>query len=183
MGYRFILAVCVSLAIGTGEAIAQSGPPVCKVAQLGASEEPGASLAALGHVALTIAARNRSSSACRLEGMPDLGFLDKANLPLPVHVCADCPAYLFPGLPVLPVVLNPGQSAYIVIGYIDVDGDEGCKAASALILRPAKQRKSLKIKLGEMRSCGLVNVTPFLASPLHLTFPGRAAAMDAEKSH
>ena len=142
----------------------------------------GAVVAAQGHQAMTLALENRSSAACKVQGVPDIAFADKVKKPLPVHVCSNCPAYLFPVLPVETVVLQPRQSAYLVVEYTAVAGDEGCKEAATFSMRLAKEGKPIRIHLAGVRTCGVVDVTPLLAKlPPNELFAGSEAAEDAGK--
>lgn len=174
------LALCCSPALA--QSMTKSQLPACDNRNLSTRIEPGAVAAAHGRRAMTIALENRASSACKLEGVPDIAFADKVRKPLPVHVCSNCPAYLFPVLPVETVVLQPRQSAFLVVQYAAVPGDEGCKEAATFTMRLAKDDKPLRIHLAGLRACGVVDVTPILAKlPPGGSFPNSEAAEDAAK--
>jgi hypothetical protein len=68
-----------------------------------------------------------------------------------------------------------------VIGYTDMEGNGACRQVFPAIPQPAKQRKMLRIKPADMRSCGVINVTPFLAQAPHGFFPDSDAAADSAK--
>lgn len=176
----FGFALCCDVAVAQG--MTKSQLPPCNSRNLGARIEPGVVAAAHGRQAMTIALENRSSTACKVEGVPDIAFADAVKNPLPVHVCSNCPAYLFPVLPVETVVLQPRQSAYLVVQYAAVAGDEGCKEAATFSMRLEKKDKPLKIHLTGIRTCGVVDVTPLLAKlPQDGLFPNSEAAEDAQK--
>ena len=144
----------------------------CNITQLAATEDSEAMTAALGHGSLTIAVRNRSASACSLNGVPIIEFANRTDRPIPVHVCSNCSDYMFPEQTAQTIVLRPNQSAYVVIGYTGVEGNGGCKQAFGLRLGLTKGGKKLKIRLAEVRTCGVVNETPFLAKAPNGFFPG-----------
>lgn len=164
------------------QSMTKSEAPPCKSRNLGARLEPGAVAASGVHQAMTLALENRSSAACKVEGVPEIAFADKLKKPLPTHVCSNCPAWLFPVLPVETVVLKPRQLVYFVVEYTAVAGDEGCEETAIFSMRLAKEDKPLLIHLAGMRACGVVDVTPFLAKlPPNGLFPDSEAAEDAEK--
>lgn len=121
--------------------------------------------AGLGHHALTIAVQNLSYSLCFLRGVPTFTFSDAANHRLPLHVCPNCGDYLFRRQPVEEIPLGPGGLAYVVVGY-DINGPNGkCRKPITLRLHLGWQRKSLAIRAAMLRSCGAVDITPFLGKP------------------
>ena len=125
----------------------------------------------LGHGAMTIAIQNRSSSRCILQGIPTLKFLGKSESPFSVSVCSNCADYLFSGQPVDEIRLEPKAIAYVVLGYDINDGAHGeiaCRTAVAFSLRLQAWNEHLRFRPQDrdgMRSCGPVNITPFLAKP------------------
>ena len=85
-------------------------------------------------------------------------------------------------MPVETVVLQPRQSVYLVVQYKAVAGDEGCQEAATFSMRLAKEERPLRIHLAGMRTCGVVDVTPFLVRlPPGGLFPNSEAAEDAGK--
>ena len=153
-----------------GVAIARPLP--CKAVQLIATEdrkELDSVEGGLGHHALTIAVRNRSSAECVLEGEPVVTFSGKANRTLPVKFCPNCIDYLFDKQPVQRVLLKPNETGYLVLGYNINDGIGTCRDALTVNLRLPKDAAALKIDVTQnrqaMRSCGKINVTPFLSKP------------------
>ena len=60
---------------------AQSTKPVpdCKVSHLTVTPDPAALATALGQRAITVAFRNHSKSTCKIEGVPDVAFVDKED--------------------------------------------------------------------------------------------------------
>jgi hypothetical protein len=176
----FGLALCSDAAFA--QSMTKSEVPVCKSRNLSTRLEPGAVAAAGVHQAMTLVLQNRSSRACKVEGVPEIAFADKVKRPLPVHVCSNCPAYLFPVLPVETVVLQPRQPVYLVVEYTAVAGDEGCEEAATFNMRLAKEDRPLRIHLAGVRACAVVDVTPFLAKlPPNGLFPDSEAAQDAGK--
>ena len=91
----FGLALCSDVALA--QSMTKSQVPVCKSRNLGAKVEPGAVAASAGRQAMTLAVQNRSSAACKVEGVPEIAFADKVRTPMPVHVCSNCPAVLVSG--------------------------------------------------------------------------------------
>ena len=137
------------------------------------SKEPEQPEGGLGHHAVTVVIRNRGSSVCVLSGVPTLEFVDAANQPLAVTVCQNCDAYLFRSQPVREIHVGPKSPAYVVVAYNINNGAEGdlvCRNALALRLYLPGQSEPLKSRLGQgrdgIRSCGPVDVTPFLEKPL-----------------
>ena len=179
---RWIVLLTVFWGAAFGQSMTKTAVPSCTGEHLRASVKPGAIAAVRPHQAMTIALENRSSAACKVEGVPDISFADSVKKPLPVHVCSNCPAYLFPVLPVETVVLQPRKSAYIVVEYTAVAGDAGCKDAATVSLRLTKDGKPVRIHLSGLRTCGVVDVTPLLPKlPPDGRFSGSEAAEDAEK--
>jgi hypothetical protein len=147
----------------------------CKASQLYASDdrkEADEIDGGLGHHALTIELQNHSSSACVLQGIPAVTFLDKANHRLSVPVLSNRGHYLFPIQPVKEILLEPKGSAYVLVAYDINNGEHGeipCRTAFALSLRLPGQRKPLSgIVIGDrygMPSCGPIDISPFLGKP------------------
>jgi hypothetical protein len=171
-----VLPILCALAFSGIPAKAQEKPPVqvapCKASQLSATEdqaEADSVEGGLGHHAKTFAIRNRSVSLCVLEGVPTLTLADKANRSLRASVCSNCPDYLFASQPVRRIVLKPNQSAYLVIAYNINDGVGECREAATLGFHLRDQREPLNVNVvqgrDEMRSCGGLDITPFLAKP------------------
>jgi hypothetical protein len=179
MTLSLVMRVAAALTIlgSAGLATAQSTKPVpdCRISHLTAAPDP-AEMAASGHRAMTIAVRNKSKAPCKVEGVPDVAFLDKENSSLPVHVCSNCPADMFPVQPVQTVVLKQHEAAYLVIAFTDIDGNEGCKQAATFTLQIGKERRPIRIRLDGMRTCGVVDITPFLSKPLQPGIQSASAA-------
>ena len=118
---KSVLRLVVLPAIPGIPAMAQTpaGVSACNAAQLSVtgdrkeSEELGAGL---GHQAMTMEVRNRSSSSCALEGTM-LVFTDRTNRVWPAWFCANCVDYLFSRQPVRRITLAPSRTAYVVVGY------------------------------------------------------------------
>jgi hypothetical protein len=151
----------------------------CQTSQLLATEDVKESdgvAGGAGHLAATIAIQNRSSSPCFLQGVPKLELSYTASgLPLAVRVCSNCNNYLFHPQPVNRIVLEPKRSAYLVLGFDDNDGNGTCTEAdpkflprfeySAMTLSlflKDQHRSPLKVRFDEWRSCGVIDITPFL---------------------
>jgi hypothetical protein len=175
----------LALASSSNLVIAQTSPasPVspCKSSQLSAMDdttEADEIDGGLGHHAMTIAILNRSSSSCVLRGVPALTLsYFPENRTFPVRVCSTCDDYLFSSQPVKDVVLEPMKSAYLVLGYNINDGGGTCTEADpkfgprasystmALDLRLPNQNEPLRIVFPVWRSCGAIDITPFLGKP------------------
>jgi hypothetical protein len=178
-GLKWLLPI---LALGGSYSFAVAAVPVspCKTSQLSAMEdrkEADGIDGGAGHHAMTIAIQNRSSSSCALKDVPVLRLSYLPKRPFAVHVCRNCDDYLFSRQPVKDVVLEPMGSAYLVLGYNSNDGAGTCTEADpkfgprasyatmALDLRLPKQNDPLRIVFPEWRSCGAIDVTPFLDKP------------------
>ena len=144
----------------------------CKAEQLSIKNDQNETdeiSAGLGHHAVTIAIRNQSSSTCTLKGVPPIVLLNAEGKRLPIQFCEGCEDYLFRRQPARPIELHPDQSAYLVFGYDTNDGNGRCSEANpaTLEMKVAGDNKRLRTAVGRWRSCGQVNVTPFLAKPAH----------------
>lgn len=73
---------------------------------------------ATGHMELTIALRNVSTTACRLRGYPRAALLDGAGRRLPLHLSKG--SGFFPDSRTSPqaIVLAPGRLAHFGIGFV-----------------------------------------------------------------
>lgn len=141
----------------------------CKASQLAAIQDIKQSdqvAAGLGRHAMTIALQNRSSSPCVLKGVPTLTLSDTANHPLPLRVCLNCGDYLFRSQPAKEIPLRPGGLAYVVIGYgiNNGNGQWQCREAASLSLHLQGNQEPLAFRVAGMRSCGPVDITPFLGN-------------------
>jgi len=166
----FCFALCSVLLISSHIAMARPAP--CKVAQLIAEEDRNDADeidGGAGHHAMTIAIRNRSSEECLLEGVPTLILSGKASRPFTVRLCSICSDYLFDMQPVDKIMLKPNTSAWVVLGYEINDGGGTCRDAATVSLRLQNEVAALRIDMvrhgGAMRSCGKIDVTPFLSKP------------------
>ncbi len=128
---------------------------------------------------MTIAIRNRSSSACVLRGIPALAFFETSRRRSFVPVCANCDDYLFRVQPVTDIVVEPNSSAYVVVGFDIEDGAGPCRNAARLNLYLPNNRSPLRFSViqgrDRMRSCGQVDITPFLGKPPANGFSARTA--------
>ncbi len=167
-------------------------PSPCQSAQLLATEDRKESDGidgGLGHHAMTIAILNHSSSSCVLQGVPTLGLsYTTTRLPFPVTFCSNCVDYLFPRQPVAEIILEPKQAAYVVLGYNTNDGNGKCTEGDAKYLPvfqlsdltltlylPNQFESPLKLKIDGWRSCGAIDITPFLKQPpMESSLPGPA---------
>jgi Protein of unknown function (DUF4232) len=169
------LSIWCALAVSSIQATAQMNVPKvssCNASQLSATEDRKESEemdGGAGNQALTISIQNRSRSPCVLQGTPGLTLSDASNRPFSTHVCSNCADYLFPRQPARTILLDPKRSAYLLVGY-----RTECRKAEALSFHLSNQQGSLKITVVGMvgprlveglRSCGGVNITPFLAKP------------------
>lgn len=154
--------LAVLLALSSSPALAQVHAP-CKASQLSVTEDRNESHevdGGLGHQAMTIALRNRSAPACVLKGVPEITLSDNTNHSLQAKVCSGCEDYLFRRQPVGEVLLEPGGSAYVVLGH-----PTECRNTVTLALRLSDRRNSLRIGVIGLQSCSFLNVTPYLARP------------------
>ncbi len=143
----------------------------CRPSQLSATEDTKESDridGGLGHHALAISLHNRSMSSCALQGVAEITLLDADGRSLSVPVCANCNNYLFGKQTAQEIRLAPKESAYVFIEY-DINDNLRkwpCRQSASLGIHLPGQRGSLRVATGgEMRSCGTVNVTPFLRKP------------------
>lgn len=153
----------------------------CKTSQLSAvndRKESDTIPGGVGHQAITIAIKNRASSICVLQGVPRVTlsyFLSGRSFAL--RTCANCLDYLFARQAEGTILLKPQESAYVVLGYDINDGNGVCTevdpkfkprfqySAMTLGLYLVDQEPPLKIVFNEWRSCGPIDVTPFLKQP------------------
>lgn len=141
----------------------------CKPSQLSAARDPNESDwldGGAGNQALTIVVQNRASSPCVLRGIPTVTFLDKSKRHLDVPVCPGCVNQLFPAQPAKEITLQPKGSAYVVVGYDVNNGEHGeipCRTAVTLSLQLPDQLAPLRGSVAGIRSCGRIDITPFLA--------------------
>jgi hypothetical protein len=177
--FMVLLMILCAMAISLSPAMAQINLSErvshCRASQLSATEDSKESdqlEGGLGHFAKTIEIKNLSSSPCSLRGVPELRFLDKTNRPLGVHVCPNCGDYVFPKGPVREVLLEPNESAYLLVGFDVNDGVGPCRNADRLSLRIAGQRE-LRINTDGFRTCGGVDITPFIARHDSMIHTGR----------
>ena len=79
----------------------------------------------------------------------------------------NCGDYLFDKQPVQRVLLKPNETAYLILGYNINDGTGTCSDALTVNLRLPHEESMLKIDVTQngqaMRSCGKIDVTPFLS--------------------
>lgn len=143
--FSALVSISCGLAISGIPAKAQGVSP-CKVSRLSETEDredADGVEGGLGHRAKTFAIRNRSSSLCVLEGVPTTTLADKSNRSL-----------------------NP---AYVAVAYDINDGAGNCREAATLAIHLRDQREPLNVNVvqggDKMRSCGGLDITPFLAKP------------------
>jgi hypothetical protein len=182
-----LLAVWCALAfyssLGVSQIVSSGRALPCQTSQLLAKEDRKESDGidgGGGHHAMTIAINNRSSSSCVLRGVPTLELSYTATrLPFATQVCSNCGDYLFHRRSVTGILLEPNRSAYVVLGYDTNDGNGNCTEAdpkfgtrfqySAMTLSlylPDQYQSPLKIRLDAWRSCGVIDITPFLLVPI-----------------
>ena len=93
----------------------------------------------------------------------------KANRPLAVRFCPNCIDYLFDKQPVQRVLLNPNETAYLILGYNINDGAGTCRDTATVSLGLPDKAGTLKVDVTQngqaMPSCGGINVTAFLSKP------------------
>jgi hypothetical protein len=161
--------------------IAASRVSPCRTSQLSVDEDrsPKDQIdGGVGHAARVLAIRNRSASACMLQGIPRLTlFYYTSNRLFALETCSNCLDYLFRKQPEDQIALQPKESAYVVMGYDTNDGAGPCTAADpenlprfsyatvTLGLYLPRDRSPLKIVIRDWRSCGRIDVTPFLSTP------------------
>ncbi|HEX3942177.1 MAG TPA: DUF4232 domain-containing protein [Acidobacteriaceae bacterium] len=171
-------ALIPSSALASAQASSREKALPCKTSQLSAVNDRKNSDAidgGVGHQAITIAIKNRSSSSCVLRGVPGvtLSYSPSGRLFL-LTVCANCSDYLFSPQAIDAVLLKPQGSAYVVLGFDSNDGAGVCTEADpkfkprsdyatmTLGLHLPDQEQPLEIVFDEWLSCGAMDVTPFL---------------------
>jgi hypothetical protein len=157
------------------ETTTEPASSACNASQLSATDdrkESDGMDGGLGHHAITIAIQNRSSSPCVLHGVPTLTLSSSMGRTFAVQVCLNCVAYLFDKQPVADIPLEPKKSAYVVVGYNTNDGNGQLQCTKAdpnntimFNLYLPQQSEPLKLKVFWQRSCGELQITPFLAKP------------------
>jgi hypothetical protein len=162
----------------------------CKTSQLSAvndRKESDTITGGVGHHAITIAIENRSSSYCVLRGVPKVTLsYYPSGRSFALRTCANCLDYLFSRQPDNAILLKPQGSAYLVLGYNVNDGNGTCTEADpkfmprfrypamTLGLYLVDQEEPLRVVFGLWRSCGAIDVTPFLKQPpMHGALPRR----------
>jgi Protein of unknown function (DUF4232) len=105
----------------TSTASTHSPPPLaviasCRAPQLAATY--AGTDGATGHLELTIALRNVSTTACRLRGYPRAALVDGAGRRLPLHVSQGSGFFPDTRAGPRPVVLAPGRLAHFGIGFV-----------------------------------------------------------------
>jgi hypothetical protein len=154
-------ALLVSANVHAGEQIR-----VCKASHLSASQDRKESDqldGGLGHHAVTIQVENRGRAPCVLRGVPRLKLFDGAGHRLAAQVCSNCGSYLIPQQPVEDVILQPGGLAYVVIAY---NVNEWVPAQYPCVQPMQLQLDASRFPVQMLRTCGEINVTPFLRKPL-----------------
>jgi hypothetical protein len=89
---------------------------------------------ATGHMELTIALRNVSPTACRLEGYPRAALLDDAGRPLPLRLTRGSGFFPDTHAAPRPVVVAPGAIAHFGLGFVtnnEYAHAHVCRTASA----------------------------------------------------
>jgi hypothetical protein len=165
-----LIAVSFVSLLPAGVAVAQ--PLRCKATQLLAAEDRKESDevdGGLGHFAMTIALRNRSSAECGMAGQLVVALRGESNRALTAQFCPNCIDYLFDKQPVQRVLLKPNETAYLVLGYDIDDGAGPCRDTATVSLGLPNKAGTLKIDITQngqaMPSCGKIDVTPFLRKP------------------
>ena len=113
----------------------------------------------MGHRAVTLAATNRSSIACSLNGYPGLRLLDSKRRPMETHV-SHGPLYFHKQVSPRIVVVKPGKSAraWLEYGAVPVSGTSRstsqCEPTSAYLrVTPPASKTSGIVKFGDF-ACG-----------------------------
>ncbi|MGA2561764.1 MAG: hypothetical protein ABSF17_19000 [Terracidiphilus sp.] len=174
-------ALAGSCVLASAQAASGKSALPCKPSQLSAvnDRKDSESVAGgLGHHAITIAITNRSLSSCVLQGVPSVALsYYPSGRSFALKTCANCLDYLFSKQDENAIILKPLESAYVVLGFDINDGNWTCTeadpkfgprfqdASMALGLKLADQKKPLRIIFKEWRSCGPIDVTPFLRQP------------------
>jgi Protein of unknown function (DUF4232) len=187
--YAFALSVVMLLMCFSTSAFGSSGQNAtaartevlraspCKAAQLSAAEDPSdAGNGGAGNEETTIAITNRSPSACVVEGVPKVTLsYYPSNRPVALRICPNCDSssFWFLKQPVKGILVQPGGSAYIMLGYSTRPDDGPCTTAdSPTTYTPVTihvylpgQAQPISMKDEYWHSCGRVAVTPFLRTP------------------
>jgi hypothetical protein len=144
---------------GTVTSQAHTQLPPCVAADLSLSflgQQGG-----LGHGLLGFTLRNKSASSCRTGGYPGVLFLDSSGRGLTTasqRVTHD----FFGTAPVVPIVLDPGQSTSFRLGTTHVpQGSATCTTAAALQVIPPNDTATLKTTIPNgAYECQALTVSP-----------------------
>ncbi|NNN10406.1 MAG: DUF4232 domain-containing protein [Acidimicrobiaceae bacterium] len=128
--------------------------------------------AAAGSVALPVAIKNTTSQSCTISGYPGLQMV-AASGKIPT-VVAQSSSVSVPSEPVTSITINPGASAYFILGFSDSTGYSGvsCPTSSSIEITLPGDTKALSVAVSvspyggtvQNLQCGLIHVTPMLSS-------------------
>ncbi len=129
--------------------------------------------AAAGSVALTFSFTNTAATECYLVGYPGLQMLSSSGSSIPTHLTRGSSVSV-PPEPVTKVALQPGGSAYFIVGYADATGYSGdsCPSSSSLEVTAPNDYQYLTISAAlnpyggtiQNLQCGDLTISPVLAS-------------------
>jgi hypothetical protein len=128
--------------------------------------------AAAGSVALPIAIKNTAGQSCTISGYPGLQLV-AASGKIPT-VVAQSSSVSVPSEPVTSITIQPGASAYFIIGFSDSTGYSGetCPTSSSIQITLPGDSNAIPIAESiapyggttQNLQCGLIHVTPILSS-------------------
>jgi hypothetical protein len=125
------------------------------------------STGAAGTIVLSITLTNASSSACTLEGYPDLQLEDAGGSQLPTQVEQGGGPAVLQHTPAR-VSLAPGDHGTLLLSYADVPtGTEVCPTAAALLIQPPGASDSVRVSVGIAPCGGRLAESPLLAGVIH----------------
>jgi hypothetical protein len=148
--------------------------PPCKAEQLSLGfDAEGGAFDGMSHSGALLVVRNLGPAACRLAGLPTLGFKDKAGQPLPI--ARQPPVGMHPGPVVLPVALAVGAEATAPLRWTsgEVYSPSRCytPATATLALDPADPGSAVVSGPVQARICGPARGARFDQPPLRLDPP------------
>ena len=139
--------------------------PTCTASQLQVKASFGG--VAMTQVSTHFTFTNVSSMPCSLLGFPSLRLFDTAGNPLAVKVEQASTAYLWNGVVINKVQLEPGGAAYFeteTSDAPDVSGDVCLKAASVIVYAPGSSAGITVTPHYSYGTCdGAVDVSPIVA--------------------
>lgn len=121
----------------------------------------GGADAGMSHWVDALEFMNKSAASCQLSGVPSIDLLTADRKRLPVPVCPNCGAYMFPAYAIRPVVLKPGEKAHALISSVTAYDKPLCGATDYVRVGLARGKPTVVLK-SPAYSCVAVTVSPYL---------------------